>query len=192
MFNRPLYRGTYGCYVDYMTQTATQPTIPSQSTGPTTAPEIVPAPAFDPALPTAIIVDIDGTVAINDGHRSPFDWAKVGADLPNWPAIQTVRNMSRGGYWVLFTSGRMDECRGETLQWLSDHVAITRSQLFMRKTGDMRPDSEVKLDLYNEHIRGQFNILYALDDRERVVELWCDKLRIPVLQVRRPGVSNDF
>ena len=28
------------------------------------------------------IVDIDGTVAIM-GDRSPFDWARVGEDLPN-------------------------------------------------------------------------------------------------------------
>ena len=35
------------------------------------------------------IVDIDGTVAIM-GDRSPFDWARVGEDLPKSPVITVV------------------------------------------------------------------------------------------------------
>ena len=31
----------------------------------------------------AVICDIDGTVAINDGHRGHFEWDKVGADVYN-------------------------------------------------------------------------------------------------------------
>ena len=33
--------------------------------------------------PDAIICDVDGTVALMHGNRSPFDWDKVGSDKPN-------------------------------------------------------------------------------------------------------------
>lgn len=42
----------------------------------------------------------------------------------------------------------------------------------MRKSGDMRKDSIVKREMFDEHIRGRYNVNFVLDDRNQVVELW--------------------
>ena len=48
--------------------------------------------------------------------------------------------------------------------------------LYMRPTGDMRKDTIVKRELYDEHIHGKFNIVAIFDDRACVNrEVW-DKL----------------
>ena len=41
--------------------------------------------------------------------------------------------------------------------------------LLMRADGDGRPDVEVKLDLYDAHIRRRYRVMYVLDDRDQVV-----------------------
>jgi hypothetical protein len=43
----------------------------------------------DEKLPRAIIVDIDGTLAIK-GDRDIFDYSKVHLDLPNKPIVDLV------------------------------------------------------------------------------------------------------
>ena len=68
-------------------------------------------------LPPCILVDIDGTVAkMHD--RSPFDWAKVGSDLPNVPVLAVVRAMRAAGYAIIFMSGRDSAARLPTIAWL--------------------------------------------------------------------------
>lgn len=54
--------------------------------------------------------------------------------------------------------------------------------LLMRGQGDMRPDHAVKHELFNAHIRDAYDVLLALDDRDRVVALWRS-LGIVCLQV---------
>jgi hypothetical protein len=41
----------------------------------------------------AIMVDVDGTLALMHHKRSPFDWDKVGMDLPNKSVITLVNNL---------------------------------------------------------------------------------------------------
>lgn len=44
--------------------------------------------------------------------------------------------------------------------------------LHMRPDGDFRPDVEVKKEIYKREIEGQFKVLFAVDDRASVVEMW--------------------
>ena len=45
--------------------------------------------------------------------------------------------------------------------------------LFMRPEGDMRRDSVVKRELYEQHIKGKYNVLAIFDDRPQVIrECW--------------------
>lgn len=158
-----------------------------------------------PGLPTAIIVDIDGTVAHHEGIRSPYDYSKVLLDNPDehvpW-LIRTLYELSNdyahdsSGYvapseyrevYVLFVSGRDDTCRVETLQWLAKHN-IPYDALFMRPTGakdgngNKRPDYKVKYELFDENIRGKYNVRVVLDDRNQVVDLWR-RMGLKCLQV---------
>ena len=45
-------------------------------------------------------------------------------------------------------------------------------------------DSEVKKDVYEKEIKGRYNILFILEDRDRVVRMYREELGLPVWQVR--------
>lgn len=134
-------------------------------------------------LPAAVIVDMDGTLAIHEG-RTPFEWERVGEDLPNWPVIVTVRNLQRAGYLVIVMTGRMDtgNCRRLSEEWLGVHLAVPYEKLVMRPADDYRADTELKEELYHEHVDGQYHILAVFDDRASVVKMWRS-LDLVVFQV---------
>ncbi|MEV4129030.1 polynucleotide kinase [Nocardia sp. NPDC049707] len=122
--------------------------------------------------PYAYIWDIDGTVAHMTGC-SPYDYSRVSEDEPDpyvralfWD-IQEAQPMIRR----LFVSGRSDDCRNVTAKWLPSK-GFNSDELFMCKAGDDRDDAVVKLEIFNEHIRDNYNVLGVFDDRDRVVSMW--------------------
>lgn len=133
----------------------------------------------------AIVVDIDGTVALRC-DRSPYDISvKLLDDQPNWPVLDVARAMWLMGSDVIFLSGRMDkgDCRKYTMQWLSQYLTYNHSGLFMRPEGDFRKDSEVKWDLYSEHVEPFYDVTCVLDDRDQVVQMWRTRAKLCCLQV---------
>ncbi|MFJ5740081.1 phosphatase domain-containing protein [Streptomyces microflavus] len=148
-----------------------------------------------PGRPRAVIVDIDGTVAkhvLSDGTllRGHHDYRLVVWDLPNLPVIDTVNALREAGHEIIFCSGRPERddrgysVRTATRSWLCRHLGewAEDAMLLMRGQGDMRPDHAVKHELFNAHICGAYDVLLALDDRDRVVALWRS-LGIVCLQV---------
>lgn len=136
------------------------------------------APEHDPGLPNAIIVDIDGTLAhmteegrLRFGQQAPYMWENVGEDAPD---ETIVRQLRRENCIILLVSGRKAVCRQITLDWLGKHN-IPFNELFMRGENDDRNDAIVKEEIYTKEIEGKYNILYVLDDRDRVVEMWRSK-----------------
>lgn len=141
-----------------------------------------PAPAKytpDPMLQPAIVCDIDGTLA-HMHDRSPYDWSKVGNDkvdiLIAWLTSILFRSVS-----VILVSGRDASCHKETQDWLAKN-GICYTKLIMRKEGDNRPDEVVKEEIFNENIRGNYNVRFVLDDRNKVVDMWR-QLGLKCLQV---------
>lgn len=131
-------------------------------------------PTVDPTIPTAIICDLDGTLALLNG-RDPYNAASCEQDLLNVPVAGIVKVYEALGVTILFTSGREDRYREQTIIWLHDHGFDTKMQhcfLFMRSNGDNRRDAVVKREIYEREICGKYNVLFALDDRSRIVELW--------------------
>jgi len=139
----------------------------------------------DQSLPYAIICDIDGTLA-HMGNRSPFEWGKVGIDTVNEPVANIVDDYYdiSEGTTVILLSGRDSVCRPETQQWLHDN-GIRYHCLYMRPEGSMEKDCIVKRKLFDDHVRDKYNVLFVLDDRNQVVEMWRD-LGLTCLQVA-PG-----
>ncbi|HEX6873524.1 MAG TPA: hypothetical protein VF163_20695 [Micromonosporaceae bacterium] len=131
--------------------------------------------------PDAILVDIDGTVALR-GNRSPYDESKVSGDRPNAPVIAAVRAMHAAGHLVVFCSGRTERCRDDTQKWLADHVAVPYEALLMRTVGDARKDAIVKRELFERHIRNHYRVVAVFDDRNQVVAMWR-RLGLVVFQV---------
>jgi hypothetical protein len=126
-------------------------------------------------LPIAVIVDIDGTLAIRGdgpGIRRFYDWHRVGEDQPNPAIIELVRTLYRAGkHHIILVSGRDEVCRPQTVAWLEQSLG-TYDDLFMRPHGDNRKDSIVKRELYEQHVAGRYDVRLVIDDRNQVVEMW--------------------
>lgn len=125
--------------------------------------------AYNPNLPQAIIVDMDGTLAII-GDRSPYDVSRCDLDLPNAPVLETVKKW-QNDTTIIIVSGRTDDGQEKTETWLKKH-GVKYQHLYMRKTGDMRKDSIIKQEIYDRFIQGKYNISFILDDRQQVVDMW--------------------
>jgi predicted kinase len=121
--------------------------------------------------PSAVMVDIDGTVALMCG-RSPYDETRVHEDAANPAVIEAVRAMHAAGHAVIFCSGRTAACREATKKWLAEHVAVPYEALHMRAEGDMRKDSIVKVEIFDREIRDRYNVVAVFDDRRQVVDAW--------------------
>jgi predicted kinase len=151
----------------------------------------------DVALPKAILCDLDGTLALI-GDRSPYDATDCDLkDLPNWPVVQCILAMHAQGYRIIFMSGRDQKYRAETERFIQKHCRVPVEwafsmsnderakdtpipyDLYMRgetaidpSKMDTRKDSIIKRELFDRYIAGRHNVLFVLDDRDQVVDLW--------------------
>jgi len=112
------------------------------------------------------VVDIDGTLAINNG-RSPFDWKRVGEDSLNDSMFITNNLLKSFDIHSFIVSGRDEVCRPETEEWLKKH-GIRYDALYMRKQGDSRKDAVVKEEFWREIIKTNY-IIGMFDDRLQVI-----------------------
>lgn len=126
----------------------------------------------DPTKPKAIIVDVDGTIALRQG-RSPYDYEKCDTDKPETRVLAIIDCLYRQGVKVLFVSGRekIGNCEEKTRSWISKQFD-GKYELFMRNEGDHRPDPIVKEEIYHSSIEPEYNVISVFDDRDRVVDMW--------------------
>lgn len=136
----------------------------------------------DPSLPTCVICDIDGTVALMNG-RGPYEEEKVDTDLPNEPVVHLIKNLLANGERIIFVSGRHEAVRAKTEEWLYRNVMQSKVTLFMRPNGDSRKDYIVKAEIFEREFRGKYRVRFVLDDRSRVVTECWRRLGIPCFQV---------
>ena len=122
----------------------------------------------DPSLPSVIIVDVDGTLANHEGVRSPYDASKVHLDRPHTDIIDLVRDL---GYDIIVMTGRDASAKKATGEWLYRH-GVPFDKLLIRAEGDTRKDSVIKRELFDEHVRGKYNVKYVIDDRLQVIYMW--------------------
>jgi predicted kinase len=157
-----------------------------------TRPDVKPVPKVkvvgEPYVPDksktpAIIVDIDGTLAHMNG-RGPYDDHLVHTDTLDRTVAGIVAEYVHLDYFILLCSGRDEKCRDITKKWLADN-GVHYDALFMRPAGDNRNDAIVKRELFDTHIRHQYDVAFVLDDRNRVVDMWRG-LGLKCLQVA-PG-----
>lgn len=116
-------------------------------------------------LDNAIICDLDGTLCLLNG-RNPYDASTCDMDGLNVVVAELLVGRN-----VILVSGREDKYRDKTELFLKNND-IQYKALYMRKSGDMRKDSIVKREIFDNNIRGKWNIDFVLDDRNQVVEMW--------------------
>jgi hypothetical protein len=127
-------------------------------------------------LPKAIICDIDGTLALL-GNRNRYD-PTTGEDILNDPIAnilkvydsQTVLPVD-----LIIVTGREEKYREFTKNWLDANEISHYKQLYMRKNGDYRKDYIIKKEIYEKEIKGKYEVLFVLDDRDQVVKMWREE-----------------
>jgi hypothetical protein len=134
-------------------------------------------------LPPCAIFDLDGTFAFL-GDRSPYDASRAEGDEVN-AAVNFVYQAIRAGKpetAILLISGREERWRPETERWLAKHD-VKYEGLYLRRTGDRRKDTVVKREIYDRHIAGKYSVQVVFEDRDQVVRMWRDDLKLPCFQV---------
>jgi predicted kinase len=147
---------------------------------------------FNENTSSCVIFDIDGTLADHQGIRSPYDYTKVIRDRPRMAIIKAARLYYNAGYDLVICSGREDSCREDTKTWLDTYLSYVNNAgdlikvpyaLFMRETGDKRQDRIIKGEIFDKYIRYNWNPEIVYDDRDAVVALWRNDLRLDCNQV---------
>lgn len=141
----------------------------------------------DQSLPAAYVFDLDGTLALNKSGRSYYDMSRVGEDTVNEDVVRVLRHLSRGGAIIIILSGRSEDARNATLDWLRDADINTYiSDLRMRREGDKRKDAIIKKEIMLNDILPSYNVVGVFDDRLQVCEMWHDDLGLTVFRVGDP------
>ncbi len=141
---------------------------------------------LDPATNTqAIIIDLDGTLT-DVSHRIHHlrggpkkDWKAFFEGIPGDAvnaAVAALYHMAlNAGYTVLLVSGRPEDYRVASERWLVENAMNGYFALFMRPQGDSAPDTEVKAKIFDRLIAPYFKVLFTVDDRDAVVQMWRSK-----------------
>ena len=145
-------------------------------------------PALVPSVPYAVICDLDGTVAVMT-DRGPFD-PNVENDVPRAEVMDAVCGLaSTQNAKILLVSGRKEEARTSTEEWMKINSTFRHDALFMRQNDDNRRDSIVKREIYDIHIAGKYNVIAVFDDRPQVIRECWRPLGLPVFDV---GDGREF
>ena len=151
--------------------------------------------------PQAIICDMDGTLALMKGKRTPFEYNKCHRDEPNHIIIAAVLSMKKMyNCKLIIVSAReqivydkdvcvldgkyMNSTDDRTIWWLNNWLGKDNwDKLFLRETGNHRKDRYVKYDLYKEKIYPHYEVICVYDDRDQVVEMWRHGANLTCFQV---------
>lgn len=130
-------------------------------------------PTFESDLPDAVVFDIDGTLA-HMGNRSPFDWMKVYVDDINHIVAEQMEYHRSKGRKIIVVTGRDEVCRKVTEEWF-ELYGMNFDVMFMRPENNFQKDTIIKRNIYENKIKGKYNLLCVYDDRLQVLDMWFDE-----------------
>ncbi len=143
---------------------------------------------YDPNLPKAVIVDIDGTLCDLNG-RNPFDPSESDQDLPNQQLttmlliLQGLRDThSSKKVTPIFITMRSYEVYPLLENYL-DQLGLDTNRIYMREPQDRRHSPVIKKEIYEKHIKGKYNILGVFEDDAEVIHMWRKECKLFCLQV---------
>lgn len=139
-----------------------------------------------PGLPTAILCDLDGTLALF-GDKNPYERNFIN-DKINESVEKILRVFSEQDYEIIFVSGRKAKFLEETQRWLDKNKIPYNAILMPRQEGDNRKDVIIKSELYENYIKGKYNVAFVIDDRPQVCRLWYE-LGLPLFKVGNPDAD---
>lgn len=135
-----------------------------------------------------IICDLDGTLCDVEHRRHHVRLTKEQMDAgqrKNWPAFfagisqdpvnewckDIIMSFAEFGINTVFCSGRGDNERKITQEWLDRH-GFGHQELYMRNRHDSRQDSIVKEIILDFELLTRYQPYFMIDDRQQVVDMW--------------------
>lgn len=126
-----------------------------------------------------IVIDLDGTLA-NTDHRVHLvkakKWREFYAQCPkdtlNQWCAEIVRLFFRGPFEVVILTARSKEVQSQTIEWITKHLEVSYVSCLrmVREENDNSKDFDLKLNWARNHGLGR--ILFAIDDRKQVADMW--------------------
>jgi len=139
-----------------------------------------------------VLCDIDGTISdptsrlhyVNKPEGEKKDWKAFFSEMSNDPVREDVRDKllryQTEGKTIIFMTARPEDYKEVTLKWLSDNNLNFAYTLLMRRSGDKRPDTDVKKDLFNYYFPDKSVVHAVLDDRPSIIRGWRE-MGLPVI-----------
>ena len=129
----------------------------------------------------AVIVDVDDTLcnvseirhlyAVADDFRA---FTVASRDCPpRSDVLEWCHRFHTDGYALLVVTGRSDEFRDITAEWLAEHLPVPYAGLWMRPRGHYGSNTTVKREIHVDLVRS-FDIRAAIDDDPLIVQLWAE------------------
>lgn len=127
-----------------------------------------------------VVIDLDGTLA-NLDHRLPF----VKRESPDWDAFfeacthdviniwcyHLIHALTNSDISVKIVSARSRKVEEKTRQWLKfQDIPESVELVLLRAEGDFTPDDDLKMKWLSQQNKAE--ILFVVDDRQRVVDMW--------------------
>lgn len=80
--------------------------------------------------PRVVLFDVDGTLMLNTGGRSFYDWDRVGEDTSNEAVVELAQNIIKAGdLEIVVMSGRDEVCSDATA------ASLAAQGVFFRELG---------------------------------------------------------
>lgn len=111
---------------------------------------------------------------VTGDHRNFDAFHRESVNCPPHPhVVKAAQESESEGVAPLIVTARQALYRNVTAFWLAMHH-VPSEVLYMRATGDMRPDYEVKKDIL-VRIRENYEVVEAWDDNPNVIRLWGEE-----------------
>jgi hypothetical protein len=118
----------------------------------------------------AIIVDLDGTLALFQG-RTWSEYEKCLDDKLMEGVAKLVHAMAKFGHAIIVLTGRPTQYRDLTIKWLVCNN-IHFDALLMRTPRDRSSNQAYKEAAYRKWIEPKYDVLFAIDDNPHVVRMF--------------------
>lgn len=125
-----------------------------------------------------ILVDMDATLCLNTSGRPFYGENSANGMLEDTPIEEICRLVRQMGEHclVFIVTGREGtaEVVDATKEWLKKNE-IPSDAMFFRPVGDYSPGPDCKRRIYEENIKGKYNVQFVLDDSSKCVKMWREQ-----------------
>lgn len=125
-----------------------------------------------------ILVDMDATLCLNTSGRPFYGENSANGMLEDTPVEEICRLVRQMGEHclVFIVTGRegTTEVVDATKEWLKKNE-IPSDAMFFRPVGDYSPGPDCKRRIYEENIKGKYNVQFVLDDSSKCVKMWREQ-----------------